>query len=64
MTALSRLTKLEKKLKSESKKIYSIGWANCQWNSTNGINRRKNESKKEFCIRAYKETGREILWFD
>lgn len=64
MTALSRLEKLEEKLKPKPKKIYSVGWANCQWNSSNGLTRMAGESKKEFCVRVYKATGKQILWFE
>lgn len=64
MTALSRLKKLEEKLKLKPKKIYSIGWANCQWNSSNGLTRMAGENKKDFCVRVNKATGKHILWFD
>ena len=62
MTVLCRIKKLEQNLKSKTKKIYSIGWANCQWYSSNGFTRMVGESKKEFCAKVHKATGKQILW--
>lgn len=64
MTALSRLEKLEEKLKPEKKKVYFMGWAGCEYKQSNGLTRLEGESKKDFCNRVYKATKKQFLWFD
>lgn len=64
MTALSRLEKLEEKLKSEKKKVYFMGWSDCEYKQSNGLNRMEGESKKDFCNRVYQTTKKQFLWFD
>ncbi len=48
MTALSRLEKLEEKLLPKVKQVYFVGWANCEWNTCEGLVRQPNESKEQF----------------
>jgi len=64
MTALSRLAKLEEKLKPEKKKVYFMGWVGCEYKQSNGLTRMEGESKKDFCNRVYQTTKKQFLWFD
>ena len=64
MSVLSRLEKLEEKLKPEKKKVYFMGWAGCEYKQSNGLTRLEGESKKDFCNRVYKTTKKQYLWFD
>ena len=64
MTALSRLEKLEEKLKPEKKKVYFMGWAGCEYKQSNGLTMMEGESKKDFCNRVYQTTKKQFLWFD
>jgi hypothetical protein len=64
MTVLSRLEKLEEKLKPEKKKVYFMGWASCEYKQSNGLTRMEGESKKDFCNRVYQTTKKQFLWFD
>ena len=64
MTLKSRLQKLTKKLKPEEVKIYYMGWADCTWSKSEGLVRQLDESKEDFCNRAYQSTKKQFLWFD
>jgi len=63
MTLKGRLQKLTNKLKPEEVKIYYMGWADCTWSESEGLFRQADESKEEFCNRAYKITRKRFLWF-
>lgn len=63
MNLSSRIQKLEVKLGIKRKKIYFIGWANCEWNESDGLLRRRSESKEEFCRRVSQNTNKKYLWF-
>ena len=64
MTLLSRIEKLEVKLKPKEEKIYFIGFANCKWRKSEGLVRGTKESKDDFCNRVYQTTKKQYLWFD
>jgi hypothetical protein len=65
MTALSRLEKLEEKLKPEKKKVYFMGWAGCQFKHSNGLTRWDGESKEQYFKRVTEnDPNRMIHWFD
>jgi len=64
MTALSRLEKLEEKLKPEKKKVYFMGWAGCTWSESEGLTRQEGESIDAFCNRVYQTTNKQYLWFE
>lgn len=62
MTALSRLDKLEDKLKPEDKKTYWIMWQGCEWKVCDGISRNTGETITEFKRRVLKNTEKRYLW--
>jgi len=62
MSALSRLDKLEAKLKPEAKKTYWIMWQNCEWKECEGIYRNAGESISEFKKRVLKTKNKQYLW--
>lgn len=62
MTTLSRLERLEEKLKPKTKKTYWIMWQGCEWKVCNGIYRAKDESIEAFKARILKTTNKQILW--
>jgi hypothetical protein len=65
MSVLSRLDKLEEKLKPEKKKIYFIGWAGCEYKQSNGLTREIGETKQEFFKRVKaSDPNRIIHWFN
>lgn len=62
MTVLSRLAKLEDKLKPEDKKTYWIMWQGCEWMECEGLYRNKDESITDFKARVIKTTNKKCLW--
>ena len=62
MTALSRLAKLEEKLKPDAKKIYWVMWKGCKWKVCDGIYRNTSESISDFKKRVLKATNKKYLW--
>ena len=64
MTLKRRLQKLINKLKPEEVKIYYMGWADCTWSESEGLFRKKDETKENFCNRVYLTTKKQFLWFD
>ena len=64
MTLKGRLQKLTNKLKSETTKIHYMGWKDCTWSESEGLLRRLDESKEDFCNRVYQTTKKQYLWFD
>lgn len=64
MTFKSRLQKLNNKLKSDSTKIYYMGWADCTWSKSEGLIRQAGESKEAFRRRVHQATKKNFLWFD
>lgn len=64
MSLLSRIKKLEEKIGYKKQKIYYIGWANCTWSKSEGLARKANESKEDFCKRVHKITQKQFLWFE
>jgi len=62
MTLLSRIEKLEVKLKPIEEKIYFIGFANCEWRKSEGLVRGPKESKDDFLKRVRKTTDKTIIW--
>jgi hypothetical protein len=64
MTTITRLEKLEKKLKLKRKKVYFMGWAGCEYKQSNGLTRAEGESKKDFCNRVYQTIKKQYLWFE
>jgi imidazoleglycerol phosphate synthase glutamine amidotransferase subunit HisH len=64
MTLISRLQKLTNRLQPEEVKIYYIGWKDCTWSESEGLYRRADESKEDFCYRVHQTTKKEFIWFD
>lgn len=44
--------------------IHFFGWADCKWNSANGLNRWEDESIKDFFSRIKNSTTEKWIWFD
>jgi hypothetical protein len=64
MTLLSRIDKLEVKLKPKVEKIYFIGWKDCEWRKSEGLVRGPKESKDDFLKRVRKTTDKTWIWCD
>lgn len=64
MTLKTRLQKLTNKLKPEAIKVHYFGWAGCTWSESEGLIRKEDESKDDFCNRVYQTTKKQFLWFD
>ena len=64
MTLLSRIEKLEVKLKPKEEKIYFIGFANCEWRKSEGLVRGPKESTNDFFKRVRKTTDKTFIWCD
>ena len=64
MTLKTRLQKLTNKLKPEAIKVHYFGWADCTWSESEGLIRKEDESKDDFCNRVYQTTKKQFLWFD
>lgn len=64
MTLLSRIEKLEVKLKPKEEKIYFIGWKDCEWRKSEGLVRGPKESKDDFLKRVRKTTDKTFIWCD
>ncbi len=62
MTTISRLEKLEEKLKPDAKKIYWVMWEGCKWKVCDGIYRNTSEPIGEFKKRVLKATNKKCLW--
>ena len=63
MTALSRLEKLEEKLLLKVKQVHFVGWADCEWNKCDGLDRQPNETKEKFFKRVrLNNPERKIFW--
>jgi hypothetical protein len=63
MTPLSRLEKLEQKLLPKVKQVHFVGWADCQWNKCDGLDRQSNETKEQFFKRVrLNNPDRKIFW--
>ena len=44
--------------------VYYMGWANCTWAESEGLNRQEGESKEDFRNMVYLATNKQFLWFD
>jgi hypothetical protein len=64
MTLKSCLQKLTNKLKPEAMEIHDMGWADCTWSESEGLFRKADESKEDFCSRVYRNTKKQFLRFD
>jgi hypothetical protein len=64
MTLESRLKKLELNLKKPVKKIHLLGWANCTWTKSEGLEKLVTESKQEFIDRVIRLSKKQFIWFD
>jgi hypothetical protein len=65
MTARSRIESLEQKLLLKVKQVHFVGWADCKWNTCDGLFRQPNESKEQFFKRVrLNNPERLIFWCD
>jgi hypothetical protein len=65
MTARSRIKSLEQKLLLKVKQVHFVGWADCKWNTCDGLFRQPNESKEQFFKRVrLNNPERLIFWCD
>ncbi len=64
MNLESRLKKLELIHKKPVKKIHLIGWADCTWTKSEGLEKLPTESKREFIDRVIRLSGKQFIWFE
>jgi hypothetical protein len=63
MSLKSRLAKIEAAI-PRADTVHYMGWADCTWSESEGLIRRADESKEDFCNRVYQTTKKQFLWFD
>lgn len=62
MSLLSRIEKLEAKLRPQKPEIYWLMWLECEWREAEGIIRNKSESIEEFKKRVLQNTDKQFIW--
>ena len=62
MTLLSRIEKLEARLRPQKPEIYWLMWLECEWREAEGVIRKKDESIKDFQKRVLRLTDKEFIW--
>lgn len=62
MSLISRIEKLEAKLKPQKPEIYWLMWLECEWREAEGVIRNKHESIEDFQKRVLLTTDKQFIW--
>lgn len=62
MRIVSRIKKIEAKLRTSKLKIYWLMWLDCQWQESEGLIRNKGESIEDFKRRVLASTHKSYIW--
>lgn len=62
MTLASRIGRLEQRLNHQIRRVYFISWKGCQWRTSEGLIRLKNESINDFKKRVLKVANKNEIW--